>query len=129
MVKKNVIRNSIISPQKGDLSFSRANTKELVGATCIVEADYPRLFLPDKIWKIDLNEQSLSKKYIHFLFRNKSFKGILTRNATGTSGSMLNISMNKLKDLFFFYPPSHSKTNSLITFKPLRHKKHWRKRH
>lgn len=105
IVKKKEVKSSIITPKKDDLLFSRANTKELVGATCIVDADYPNLFLPDKIWKIEINEQYLNKRFVHFLFRNKNFRGVLTRNATGTSGSMLNISMGKLKDLDFFYPP------------------------
>ncbi|MEI8007432.1 MAG: hypothetical protein WCI48_14595 [Bacteroidota bacterium] len=48
VVNKKDIRGEIIHPRKGDLLFSRANTKELVGATCIVDADYPHLFLPDK---------------------------------------------------------------------------------
>jgi type I restriction enzyme, S subunit len=105
VVEKSQVRSNIISPKKGDLLFSRANTKELVGATCIVDADYPKLFLPDKIWRIDLDEKFLLKEYVHFLFSNKLFKGILTRNATGTSGSMLNISMKKLKDIEIQLPP------------------------
>ena len=38
-----------VSPQKGDLLFSRANTKEMVGATAIIREDYPELILPDKL--------------------------------------------------------------------------------
>ena len=34
-----------VSPQKGDLLFSRANTKEMVGATAIIREDYPELIL------------------------------------------------------------------------------------
>lgn len=39
-----------IYPQKGDLLFSRANTRELVGATAIIFEDHPDLILPDKLW-------------------------------------------------------------------------------
>ena len=41
-----------VYPQKGDLLFSRANTRELVGATAVIEQDYPELLLPDKLWKV-----------------------------------------------------------------------------
>ena len=45
-----------VSPQKGDLLFSRANTKEMVGATAIIREDYPELILPDKLWKIRFSD-------------------------------------------------------------------------
>lgn len=104
-IKKKDITGKIVNPVKGDLLFSRANTKELVGATCIVNADYPRLFLPDKIWNIKLNENEVDKYYLHFLLQNNDFKNVLTRDATGTSSSMLNISMEKLRNLNFPKPP------------------------
>lgn len=105
VVNKNDLRGDIISPNRGDLLFSRANTKELVGATCIVDKDYPKLFLPDKLWKILLDENELVKPYIHFLFKFPSFKLELTKGATGTSGSMLNISMEKLRKIKIPVPP------------------------
>lgn len=43
-----------IYPQKGDLLFSRANTREYVGATVLIDQDYPELMLPDKLWKLRL---------------------------------------------------------------------------
>ena len=41
-----------VSPQAGDLLFSRANTREMVGATAVITQDYPEYILPDKLWKI-----------------------------------------------------------------------------
>ncbi|MGF7140457.1 restriction endonuclease subunit S [Roseimarinus sediminis] len=110
VVKKSNLRGEIISPQKGDLLFSRANTKELVGATCIVDKDYPKLFLPDKLWNIVLDENKLQKSFIHFLFKHPSFKMELTKGATGTSGSMLNISMEKLRKVNVPVPPLELQT-------------------
>lgn len=105
VVNEKDLKGEIITLKKGDLLFSRANTKELVGATCIVNADYPRLFLPDKIWSLVLNEYQLNNWFVHYLFQNKSFRNILTREASGTSGSMLNISMEKLRNVKFAIPP------------------------
>ena len=38
---------------EGDLLFSRANTRELVGIPCIVEGVHPNIALPDKLWRLD----------------------------------------------------------------------------
>ena len=46
--------------KRGDFLFSRANTVELVAACCVVSQDYARLFLPDKLWVLDLNSQAVS---------------------------------------------------------------------
>lgn len=104
-VKKNIIKKEILHPMKGDLLFSRANTRELVGATCIVNEDHYNLFLPDKLWKLLLNEQCLNKFYFHHLLKKNGFRNTLTKDATGTSGSMLNISMEKLRNLKCPIPP------------------------
>lgn len=104
-VRKNTITRKIINPKKGDLLFSRANTLELVGATCIVDADYNNLFLPDKIWKVETNETLIRKVYLYYVLQNKDLRKTFLTIATGSSGSMLNISMDKFKNLVIPYPP------------------------
>ncbi len=100
-----VANKKLITPRKGDLLFSRANTRELVGATCVVDADYPDLFLPDKLWRIDLDSTQATNQYLRFLLSHEEFRSSLTKTATGTSGSMLNISMSKLRQLECPVPP------------------------
>ncbi len=90
---------SPIIPQKGDLLFSRANTRELVAATCLVENNYDRLFLPDKLWRIISNKKLATVEYLKFLLSDPKFRGLLARKATGTSGSMLNVSQAKLLEM------------------------------
>lgn len=104
-VKKSAITRTCVFPQKGDLLFSRANTIELVGATCIVDKDYKDLFLPDKIWKIETNENSIKKIFLHYVLQNKDVRKTFLSIATGSSGSMLNISMEKFKNIMIPYPP------------------------
>lgn len=104
-VKKADIKGEIIHPQRGDLLFSRANTRELVAATCIVDKDYPELFLPDKLWKIVLKENLVRPIFFKTVLSQDKYRTRLTQKATGTSGSMLNISMSKLLDTFFPLPP------------------------
>ena len=97
-IKKNVY------PQKGDLLFSRANTKEYVGATALVLKDYPDLLLPDKLWKLVLKD-SVNPVFIKNFLSMSEVRDILSGVATGTSGSMYNISMEKLRELDVIIPP------------------------
>jgi type I restriction enzyme, S subunit len=88
-----------IIPKKGDLLFSRANTRELVAATCLVEQDYERIFLSDKLWRISVLKGLITPEYLKFLLTYQRYRDLLTKKATGTSGSMLNISQGKLLDM------------------------------
>ena len=104
-VKRDIINKVIIHPYKGDLLFSRANTLELVGATCMVHENYNYLFLPDKIWKVVTKEEKLRKVFLHYVLRNKDVRKTFLSIATGSSGSMLNISMVKFKNIEIPLPP------------------------
>ncbi|NMR25837.1 restriction endonuclease subunit S [Pseudoalteromonas sp. NEC-BIFX-2020_015] len=95
----------LVFPSKGDLLFSRANTRELVAATCIVTESRNDVFLPDKLWKIKTDTKLLLPEFLHYLIQHPKFKDILTSQATGTSGSMLNISKAKFENSLGIIPP------------------------
>lgn len=95
----------LVFPSKGDLLFSRANTRELVAATCIVTESRRDVFLPDKLWKITSDCSLLLPEFLHFMIQQPRFKNLLTSQATGTSGSMLNISKDKFENSIGIYPP------------------------
>jgi type I restriction enzyme, S subunit len=105
VVESSEVPETLVHPLKGNLLFSRANTRDLVGATCIVDDDYEYLFLPDKIWRLDLQSNMVSNWYLRFLLTHEGFRENLRKVATGTSGSMLNISKAKLKQLKIPLPP------------------------
>ena len=94
----------LIFPKQGDLLFSRANTRELVAATCIVPDDVDNIFLPDKLWLIEANKEKLLPEFLHCMIWHQKFKDTLTSQATGTSGSMLNISMGKFELTSSIFP-------------------------
>jgi type I restriction enzyme S subunit len=104
-VRKTLIQKKPIFIKQGDFLFSRANTRDLVGATCIVDQNYNHLFLSDKIWKIVFNNEKCNSIFMKSILSQKSVRYELNKTATGTSGSMLNISMQKLKDLSIIIPP------------------------
>jgi hypothetical protein len=85
---------ALITPRRGDLLFSRANTRELVAASCIVEADYPNLFLPDKLWRIAPFPNVAKSTFLKELFWNSGIRDKFRADSSGSSGSMLNISQN-----------------------------------
>lgn len=81
----------------GDLLFSRANTAELVGATAYVESECDDLVLPDKIWRFVWRKNNPpNPRFVHALFSTPPFRRELSKRATGTSGSMKNISKDKV---------------------------------
>ncbi len=94
----------LILPKKGDLLFSRANTRELVAAICMVHQDYDNLFIPDKLWSIKLNHELLLPEFFLILIQNEKVRELLTKQATGTSGSMLNISKSKFEETEIIFP-------------------------
>lgn len=95
----------LVFPKKGDMLFSRANTRELVAASCIVVEDSLNTFLPDKLWLIKTDESQLLPEFLNYLLKIPGFKEKLTSQATGSSGSMLNISMGKFEQTDCLIPP------------------------
>ena len=93
-----------VFPQKGDLLFSRANTREMVGATCIIEKDYPNLLLPDKLWKV-LFRDNVNVYYMKYIMSHPAVRADFSAQSTGTSGSMYNVSMDKFKAVIIPIPP------------------------
>lgn len=94
----------LVYPHKGDLLFSRANTRELVGATCFINKDYPLLLLPDKIWRVRF-KSIVTGYYMKYLLSTKSIRESFSADSTGTSGSMFNISMAKFRSTSIPIPP------------------------
>ncbi len=100
-----MLKKKMIHPLKGDILFSRANTRELVGASCLVDGNYHDLFLPDKLWKIVIKDDFVNPVYFQKTINNSQFRSKLAKKATGTSGSMLNISKEKFISESLILPP------------------------
>ncbi|BAC94969.1 type I restriction-modification system, endonuclease S subunit [Vibrio vulnificus YJ016] len=93
--KISLLKNHVMA---NDLLMSRANTAELVGDVCIVDKTSTKLFLPDKLWKIEpINEHY--KLWLFHLLRFLKLNGTLASLSSGTSGSMKNISQKKLLEI------------------------------
>lgn len=91
----------------GDLLFSRANTSELVGATAFVYATDGRTALPDKLWRFCWHsDRQVAPRYVEKLFQQPAFRRKISERATGSSGSMKNISRGKVLSIPVGIPPA-----------------------
>lgn len=91
----------------GDLLITRANTEELVGATALVGEKYPaNLVLPDKIWRFIWKKGfDGTPGFVWALFQEQATRWALSNIASGSGGSMKNISMKKLMQMRVVWPP------------------------
>lgn len=90
----------------GDLLFSRANTTELVGAVAYVESTPTNVLLPDKLWRFVWRDPAeIEPLFVWALFQTPTLRREIGRRATGTSGSMKNISQEKVFGIRTILPP------------------------
>jgi type I restriction enzyme S subunit len=91
---------------QGDLLFCRANTDALIGTVAYVEHSPFDLLLSDKVWRFCRSiSASYFPLYIKQLFSHPSVRQEIRRRATGTSGSMLNISQSSVLEIPISLPP------------------------
>jgi restriction endonuclease S subunit len=85
--------------------FSRMNTPALVGESGYVNRDYDDLFLPDRLWQIDVQDRSrTSVLWLSYVLSSDKSKAEISELATGTSNTMKNISKPKLLGIKIAYP-------------------------
>ena len=90
----------------GDLLFSRANTTELVAATSYVFETPPNLLLPDKLWRFVWKQpRAVEPLFVWWLLQAPNVRRELSKRATGTGGSMKNISKSKVMSFEVPIPP------------------------
>jgi len=98
-------RIEAIEVKKGDLLFTRKNTNQLVAATAFVFDCPKHLLMSDTIFRINYLSEKLSGIYLWYLFSEKNFRRQLQSLASGSSGSMPNISKDKLMKVELPVPP------------------------
>jgi len=89
----------------GDLLMTRKNTRDLVGAVAVVPDVRPHLLLPDLIFRLIVDETRVSKTYLHALLMDPRKRPQVRALASGSAGSMPNISQARLRALILELPP------------------------
>ena len=90
--------------RSGSIIISRMNTPALVGGNAYVDEDHPDLFLPDRLWQLRTNGQA-DCRWLSYFMQSAAFRLFIDDIATGTSGSMKNISKERLLQLPLTLPP------------------------
>lgn len=90
--------------KSGSIIISRMNTPALVGANAYVDQDHPDLFLPDRLWQLRTNARA-DCRWLSYFMQTAAFRLFIDDIATGTSGSMKNISKERLLRMPLALPP------------------------
>ena len=91
--------------KQGDLIISRMNTPALVGECGYSHSDHPNLFLPDRLWRAAYRDpQAVSSLWLSYTLSTQQDRTRIKELATGTSGSMKNISKRALLNLEIKWP-------------------------
>jgi type I restriction enzyme, S subunit len=93
------LRNLALCVREGDLLITRANTSQLVGRSCIVGETPVGLMLCDKTLRLRVDERSVPTRYVHIILGLAEVRRQIEIAATGTSGSMKNISQQSIRQL------------------------------
>lgn len=86
--------------EKGDILFGRASgSLKLIGATCLVTQDVEHLYLPDKVWKLEVGAESpVDPLFVYYALRGARSRSYFQNQASGASG-VRNISKQKVLQL------------------------------
>lgn len=94
-----------LNPKKDTILISRMNTPDLVGMSAYVGDDYESLFVPDRLWQTKFYQNvNVNVKWLSDVFSSFTFKKTLKNIATGTSGSMKNISKSAFLNIKIAFP-------------------------
>jgi type I restriction enzyme S subunit len=99
VVREERLHNPALRVRAGDLLITRANTSQLVGLTCIAGETSSELMLSDKTLRLRVNKRVAPTKYIQAALGSPIVRRQIENLATGTSGSMKNISQGSIQNL------------------------------
>lgn len=96
-----------LNPRADTIIISRMNTPDLVGECGYVGENYPDLFLPDRLWMTRARQGSETCiRWLAYLLTSEQYKRRLKGAATGTSGSMKNLSKEAFLSISIPFPES-----------------------
>lgn len=94
-----------IEVKKGDILFTRKNTKDLVAAIAYVWHTRSKLMLSDLIFRLRLQENvGVEPLYLTYALKNPLKRREIQSLASGTAGSMPNISKQRLIGVMVLFP-------------------------
>jgi type I restriction enzyme S subunit len=89
------------------------NTASLVGESAYVDADVPDVYLPDRLWQVS-PKQHVDAEWFALLVGSPAVRNRLRMLASGTSGSMKNISQEQFRSIRVVVPSPEIQARSAI---------------
>jgi type I restriction enzyme S subunit len=112
---KTLPRDSLVSEAvrilSGDLLISRANTLELVGACVLVNSVSRRLYLSDKVLRLQTEDQL--KPWLLISLRSRNGRKQIETLASGNQLSMRNLSQANLRSISVALPPPEERAEAV----------------
>ncbi len=106
ILDRSEIRRAVLNPRRDSILISRMNTFDLVGECAYVDKDYSHLFIPDRLWQTVMRgDADTCVKWLSYVVRSPLFRHSVSNAATGTSGSMKNISQPSYLGIRVRVPP------------------------
>lgn len=81
----------------GTLVVSRMNTPDLVGAAGYVTVDEPNLYLPDRLWQVNLDRSIAEPRFVYWWTQSKMYRDQVRVACAGTSSSMQNLDQDSFR--------------------------------
>jgi type I restriction enzyme S subunit len=97
----------------GDFLVSRANTPELVGETCVVRSPPARTIFSDLLYRLTLDVNGLDPDYLNLFLQTPEGRGLATRDARGSSMSMVKLSHRHVLDWLIPVPELSIQQNAV----------------
>ncbi len=94
-----------IEVANGDVLLTRSNTRDRVGDVCIVDGVRPKTILCDLIYRLTIQERLLHPKFLVNQLLSPLGRGLIERDARGSSGTMPKISQSHIKSWRILLPP------------------------
>ena len=91
--------------EKDTIIISRMNTKDLVAKSAYVGETFDKHFLPDRLWMTEKGATPHNVKWLSFALGQERFRVEVSKSASGTSGSMKNVSQSNFLKTLMIYPP------------------------
>jgi type I restriction enzyme S subunit len=118
---KKIIDNEVsrakLNPTKNEIIISRMNTPQLVGESGYIDKTYHNLFIPDRLWQTVTCKEKCHNKWLSIFLITDRIRYNLKSIATGTSGTMKNISKPNFLSIKVNYPslPEQQKIASFLS--------------
>ncbi|MHB1321833.1 MAG: restriction endonuclease subunit S [Acidithiobacillus ferrivorans] len=99
-----------LNPKYDSIIISRMNTPALVGECGYINCDYPKLFIPDRLWMTQHENGKINILWLSMILSFGPISRTIKESASGTSGSMKNISKQSFFVLKVPLPPLPEQT-------------------